>query len=55
MMVVVVASILLDLLQVAWVEWRRFLWGELAMRVWEKRFVVTEKAVLMLRRPRERS
>jgi len=50
MMAVVICSIVLDLVHEAWVEWRRFLWGDLAMRVWEKRFVVTEKAALMLGR-----
>ncbi len=55
MMLVVVASIVLDLAHEAWVEWRRFLWGELAMRAWEKRFVVTEKAALMFGRRSARS
>ena len=51
---VVIASIVLDLLHEVWVEWRRFVWGELALGLWEKRrqlyakrFVVTEKAKLV--------
>jgi len=36
MMLVVILSIVLDLVHDAWVEWRRFLWGDLAMRIWEK-------------------
>ena len=55
MMVVVVSSIVLDLLYEAWVEWRRFLWSDLVLRAWEKRFVVTEKAALLFGRRSLRS
>ncbi len=54
-MLVVVASIVIDLLHEAWVEWRRFLWGDLVLRIWEKRFVVTEKAALIFRRGSSRA
>lgn len=53
-MVVVIGSIVLDLTHEAWVEWRRFLCSDLTMRAWEKRFVLTEKAALILGRGRSR-
>lgn len=43
MMLIVVASIVLDLAHEAWVEWRRFLWGDLVLRAWEKRSVLSRK------------
>jgi hypothetical protein len=53
LMLVVIAGIVLDLAHDAWVEWRRFLWGDVAMRLWEKRRSVSTR--LMGGPPRDRS